>query len=280
MKKKIILATIFTIFLSAAFINQAQALKITLKRVVFEGPKRAEVLTVINNTEKEQTYRLGWRHLRMTPESGLEEDKEGQNANAEVVDAAVKFAPRRFTLQPNTSQQVRMVLRVPGDLPDGEYRSHFWVRPEADVADLKLNDQAAGSSSTTLKLSIEMLAGVTMPVFIRKGAMDASVSIHDLQANSITNFFDVKYTLERQGNKSVYGDVDYVCNHGDPGEYLLKTVRGVAVYTDVNYRKLHARIEKQPGAKPCNTLSVTFTESSGYDGEKIDIMAQEIVKVN
>ncbi|MCI5060767.1 MAG: hypothetical protein MRY79_06825, partial [Alphaproteobacteria bacterium] len=52
-------------------LNSADALRITLKRIVFEGPKRAEVLTLINNSNEEKTYRVAWRHFRMTPDKSL-----------------------------------------------------------------------------------------------------------------------------------------------------------------------------------------------------------------
>lgn len=273
-KKILIFALIFSVCICATQ-NSAEALRITLKRVVFEGPKRAEVITIINNTDKEKTYRLGWRHFKMTPDKSLVAipDDELTPDIKPVVDM-VRFAPRRFTMPPKSSQQVRMMLRIPANLEDGEYRSHFWVRPEADVEELRAvaqNEQAksGGKSGVTL----QMLAGVTMPVIVRKGALQATASVESLSARESGGFVDVSFSIARAGNRSLYGDIDYICNPG-VGEYAIKVTRGIALYTEVDQRNFNFRIEKAPDQPRCNTLSIVFSESDGFIGDKKQVLAQ------
>lgn len=265
-----------------AILDSAQAIRITLKRVVFEGAKRAEVITIINNTNEEQTYRLGWRHFLMGEDKGIVPVPDDQVTPEMLkVSKMVRFAPRRFTIPPNSSQQVRMMLRLSGDLPDGEYRSHLWVRPEANIEALRAKAVAENEKKGKKGgVSLTMLAGVTMPIIVRKGALEASMSIVDTSARASGGFIAVDYTLQREGSRSTYGDVDYICNPGAGDEYFLKSARGVAVYTDTARRHFNLRIEKMADKPACRTLSVTYSETDGFDGDKIEVMAQEVVQVN
>ena len=51
MKRYFLFAILAVFFTAAVCVPAADALRITLKRVVFEGNKRAEVITIINNTD-------------------------------------------------------------------------------------------------------------------------------------------------------------------------------------------------------------------------------------
>jgi hypothetical protein len=281
MKRIFIFTAIFSLAVFA-FVESSQALRITLKRIIFEGAKRAEVVTIINNSDEEKTYRLGWRHFRMTPDKSLVAVPDDElTPDIKPVVNMVRFAPRRFTIPPNSSQQVRMMLRMPADLPDGEYRSHLWVRPEADIADLRTKAKKENERRGVRGgVSLAMLAGVTMPVIVRKGPLESSLSIVEAQASASGGFVDVSYSLQREGTKSLYGDIDYVCNPGAGSEFFLRTTRGIAVYAEATRRNFNLRIEKPDDRPSCQTLSITYSETQGFDGDKIEVLAQEIVNVN
>lgn len=276
--------TTFVIFFALSVfivVDPVQALRITLKRVVFEGPKRAEVITIINGSDKPETYRLGWRQFEMTSDKSLVALPVGEvRPEAQVVMDAVRFSPYRFTVQPKSSQQVRMMVRMPADLPDGEYRSHFWVRPEADVDRLqKEAENRVKASGARGGASLTMLAGATMPVFIRKGNLQATASIANMTASESGGFVTVSFSLLREGNKSLYGNMDYICNPG-AGAYILKATKGVAVYTELNQRNFKFRIEKKQDQPRCNSLAITFTEVDSFNDAEGQVLAEEIVTVN
>ena len=256
----------------------AQALRVTLKRVVFEGAKRAEVLTVINGGSEEKTYRVGWKHFRMTPDKSLVAVPDDQlTPDIKPVVDMIRFAPRRFSVAPGSSQQVRMMLRTPAGLPDGEYRSHLWVRSEVAVEELKLREKAEKTGKNGVFL--RMLTAVTMPIIVRKGALQASLTITDLTASESAGFITTGFALRREGNKSVYGDLRYMC--GTSAEsYELKITKGVSVYTEVDHRNFNFRIEKPQDKPRCNTLTVTYTETNGFMGENGNVLAEGKTQVN
>ncbi len=267
---------LFLVFLTLSvttfflFPRHADAIAVTVKRVIFEGSKRAEVITIINNSNHKQTYRLGWKHFKMTEKKSLVAVPE-DNIPPEIrpVVDMVHFSPRRFTLLPRSSQQVRMMLRMPSNLADGEYRSHLWIRPEKDV-------QAYRDSSNEGKkpgVSMKMLAGVSMPIIVRKGDLDVSAEIQDFNAVDQGGEIFTSFTLTRQGTKSAYGDLDFICNQGG-NEYLLKFTRGYSLYAETSKRHVKKKIAKKPDSPKCSNLTVRYTETSGFIGKPIKVLAE------
>jgi P pilus assembly chaperone PapD len=235
--------------------HSAEALRVTMKRVIFEGPVRTELLTIVNNTAEEQAYRLGWRMMRMTEDSTLEYVKEGDSMEGlKPADEMIRYSPRRVVLPPGSSQQVRLMLRRPKDLPEGEYRSHFWIQPEAPAQKFTPEKQAEADSKPVIQ--IKMLTGMTVPVFVRNGNLTASASITDAKAVPGKEGMDVSFTLNREGNRSLYGDFAFTCN----GK-LAKEVQGIAVYTEVTKRHMKYTVPypEGGGAGSCSQLGIKYT---------------------
>jgi hypothetical protein len=279
MKKAVLI--ILSVCVGLVFYSQsADALRITLKRVVFEGPKRTEVITLINSSNEPETYRLGWRDFIMTEGKSLKAIPEGEPLPPELRPAKdmVRFAPRRFTIPPKSSQQVRMMLRMPANLPDGEYRSHLWVHPEEPVDELKKGDDPQAQRKTGV--SIKMLAGVTMPVIVRKGSLSATAGFADVVATESPGFVAVTFSLLREGNKSLYGDIDFICNAGTGAEYVLRNTRGIGMYTEINRRNFNLRIEKGNDKPNCNNLTLRYFETDGFVGKKTELLTETTVPVS
>ncbi len=248
--------------------HDAHALKITMKRVIFEGTKRAEVLTLINNTGDELAFRIGWRNMRMT-DKGLREIPEGEDApDLKTLDKMVIFAPRRVVIAPGGSQQIRLMLRKPKDLAEGEYRSHLWVRPEADAVKFDPNPAEAGKAAVQIK----MLAGVSLPVFVRNGKMTATAKLENATLKTLNGKMNITMDLTRQGNRSVYGDLDFICTSGAE-EAVVRQVRGIAIYTEVEKRTLEYNFPVgATGA--CTAMRIVYTADKDDPLFKGNVIAQ------
>ncbi len=277
MKLKFTLSLLLlAIFISPfAFVKETNAVAITVKRVVFEGPKRAEVVTVINNSGAKETFRMGWRHYVMTEDKSLTTvSEDALPPEVKPSKDMVRFSPRRFTLAPGASQQVRLMLRTPSGLADGEYRSHLWIRPEANVQ--AFSKGADGElKKGKLGVNVKMLTGVSMPVIVRKGQLEGDAEITRLDVRDVGTHIDVSYTLERQGQRSVYGDVDLVCNMGTSGEYLAQFSRGLAVYPEITKRNRTLRIPYKADKPKCNDITMRYSETDGFLGDITDILSEK-----
>ena len=100
------------------------SLTISPLRVVFEGRQRSAEVMLLNLSQEENTYRVGWIYNKMDEDGQYERVDQTLTPGYDVADF-VLFSPRQVTIPPSGRQKVRLSLRRPPDLPDGEYRAHM-----------------------------------------------------------------------------------------------------------------------------------------------------------
>lgn len=249
--------------LAAVLLPQAAMADLMLypTRLVFDKNQRTTQVDLINNGAEPATYRISVVNRRMNETGELlpaDPAIEGELFAAEMV----QFSPRQVTLQPGTSQTVRVMIRKPASLAPGEYRSHlhFQKMPEARGAtsvEAKPNDREIG-------IVLTALVGASIPVIVRHEAGPASVSLSHLafqpgatgqQPPALSLQFD------RTGNSSVYGDLAISFTPRGGAEQVVGRAAGVAVYTPNPLRR--ARLALQPPAGLVlakGTLRVTYRD--------------------
>jgi hypothetical protein len=205
-------------------------------RLVFDKNTRATQIELINNGSKPASYRIALVNRRMT-EAGQFEAAESARDGERFADAMLRYSPRQVTLQPGTAQTVRVMLRKPADLAEGEYRSHlqFDKLPEVEG---KASIENQGAASTGIGVMMTALVGASVPVIVRHGPADASVKLAGLALQKDEARREVlALQFEREGNSSVYGDVSVTFTPKNGKPLSLAQVGGIAVYTPNRVRK-------------------------------------------
>lgn len=246
-----------------AFADDAFALRVSMKRIIFDGKKRSEIITIINNTGEEQTYRLGWKKYIMSEGNQLHALKDDDEKEKAVLwaDGMIRFAPRRVTVPAGGSQQVRLFLRRPADIQEAEYRAHLWIVTETKPEKFKQDDSDKQSS-----VRVKVQPAISLPVFVRHGNLDLSMELGDLALKRVEEGLDVSFTLHREGGKSSYGDFEFICTDSD---VVLKQIRGVAVYTEVAKRFFNYRIPLTEETTPsCNSMDIVYKADPSGNTEK------------
>lgn len=253
------------VFLAVVFsVQDAFAVRLTLKRIVFEGSRRADVMTLVNDRAEAQTYRLRWQDMRMTGDNRLEPVSDGQvDAMLKPARDMVVFAPRRVTIAPGETQQIRLMLRKPAGLADGEYRSHLVVMPEKEAVRFDDSGQNAGTS-----VDLKMLAGISFPVIVRQGKLTAAASLGDLRLTRQGQDYDLQLSLKREGDRSLYGDFSLYC--GGNTKQPVYQLRGIAVYPEIPSRNIHFTFPAPES--DCSSLRVVYRaaqDDAVYRGQVI-----------
>lgn len=231
-------------------------------RVVFEPNQRSTQVDLINNGAEPATYRISLVNRRMG-EDGEMQAAETPAAGELFATSLVQFSPRQVTLQPGTSQIVRVMVRKPADLAPGEYRSHlqFQRMPEARGA-ASVETQAGQPGG--IGITITALVGASIPVIVRHEATSASVSLShlEIQAPPAPGAAPtLAFQFERSGNRSVYGDIAVSFAPRGGSEQVVARAAGVAIYTP-NVRRRSKLPLQAPGgvAFQHGTLRVTYSE--------------------
>lgn len=230
-------------------------------RLILDGRKGTEI--VLNNVGDEPaTYRISVEFRRMTGDGDLSE-VSAPNAEEKAASDMIVYAPRRVTLAPRQPQSIRIAARPPQGLPDGEYRVHLLFRavpPPSPVA------PASSEPPKGLHLRLIPIYGVTIPVIVRLGNLDATASIANVRLEERDGKNAVGVDLSRSGTRSTFGEVR-VLKPGVKDPVAIQ--RNVAVYTEVNSRHVSVPVDEKFKGPLAGPVTVQYVETYDDGAQKL-----------
>jgi hypothetical protein len=230
-------------------------------RVVLEGARGTEV--ILNNIGSETaTYRISLEIRRMLPDGTLEDiAPDAANDREKKALAMISYAPRKIVLAPNQPQSIRIGLRPPADLPDGEYRVHMLFRAIPDAKPITAPAQATGVS-----ISITPIYGVTIPIIVRKGRLEATAAISNPRVVTVDGKSELVVALTRKGTRSTYGGIRIF----KPGQAKpVYEARGIAIYAEVAQRDVHLPLPPELAPLLKGPATVQYVEDPEAGGRVI-----------
>ena len=250
---KACLALLFGLWIlpGSAWTQVGGGLSVMPTRIVFEGRTRTAEVVLSNRGAETETFRITFKNMRML-EDGSYEDIEEARENERFADNLIRYSPRQIVLEAGTSQTVRLMLRKPSGLADGEYRSHMYFRAipkPSSASDIEEPDLKGDQIS----IQITTIFGITIPVIVRNGKLSGAVEFSDLALDlpvDTLSLPNLSFLLNRTGDRSVYGDftITYIPDNSDK-EYVVGWLNGVAVYTPNLTRKLYINIHMPDGVE-------------------------------
>lgn len=228
-------------------------------RVVLDGARGTEV--ILNNIGAETaTYRISLE-LRRMPEAGALEEVDPAQANEREAAALgmISYAPRRVTLPPNQPQSIRIGVRAPEGLPDGEYRAHMLFRA---IPDARPAVQTA-TSNEGVTIALTPIYGVTIPVIVRQGSLTATAAIANPRLIADDEGPALEVTLTRNGTRSVYGRIR-VSRAGLSTPIL--EARGIAVYAETARRTVSLPVSPETAAALKGPVRIEYLEDQDVGG--------------
>lgn len=228
-------------------------------RIVLDGARSTEV--ILNNIgAAPATYRISLELRRMRPDGSFEEvDPAAANAIEATALGMISYAPRRVTLPPNQPQSIRIGVRTPEALADGEYRVHMLFRaiPETKPA------VVAEGPREGVSIALTPIYGVTIPIIVRQGNLSAKAVISDARIDKDAERDLFSFALARSGDRSTYGRVR-VIRQGV--EKPLIDARGIAVYTELTGRRVIFPINADLAAQLKGPITVQYLDDAEAGG--------------
>jgi P pilus assembly chaperone PapD len=238
-------------------------------RIVFEKNQRAAQIELINNGSKPATYRISLVNRRMK-EDGRFEAADSAAPGEQFAADMLRFSPRQITLEPGTTQTVRVMLRKPAELLEGEYRSHLQFEKLPDVeGSASIENQGQGADGKGIGVVLNILVGASVPVIVRHGTLSANLSLTHLvlkQDEAKRPLLALQF--EREGSSSVYGDLSVVFTPRGGKPQTLGQASGLAVYTPNRLRQATLPLEVPAGVTLAHgTLEVSFRDRPEAGGK-------------
>ncbi len=242
------------------------------KRLVIDDRNRLGTIGLYNRSASPGEYDVAVGDKLMTPEGNLVdlESVTDPAARARVRSAAgmLRWSPRRVALGGSEAQTVRVMVRVPPDLPPGEYRSHFTIVAAPPAADgLSIEDAAGTTPAQGIGVRIVPRFGISIPVIVRVGETTLNVGLQDFALTDGPAGKAIALTITREGSRSAFGDIRIIA----PGsKEPVAEVLGVGVYTEVGSRSV--KVPLNPKADPRllargTRLTAIYTDDDSAPGK-------------
>jgi P pilus assembly chaperone PapD len=143
-------------------------------RVVMNDRQRTAQVDIVNTSQIQATYKITLVRKRMM-ESGEFQDIIVPDPEEMFADEVVRYSPRQVTLVPGAGQTIRMMFKVPPNLPEGEYRSHLvFAKPPSAITELPGKEELE-PKGVSMKITANI--GISIPVIGRHGNLEAKAII-------------------------------------------------------------------------------------------------------
>jgi P pilus assembly chaperone PapD len=239
-------------------------------RIVLDGRRGTEV--ILNNIgEEPATYRISVEFRRMTEDGGLVDVAEPTADDQKAADMVV-YAPRKVVLAPHQPQAIRIAARPPQGLPDGEYRVHLLFRaiPPANP----VVQAAAAEPVKGLHFQLTPVYGVTIPVIVRLGNLQATAGIANVHLEQKDGKPFVSLDLSRSGQRSTFGEVR-VLKAGVRNPIAIQ--KAVAVYKEIGVRHLAVPLDDAHRSDAAGPVTVQYVEIFD-DGSHVIAETQAVLR--
>lgn len=239
---------ILVVLASPITANAAANLLVTPTRIVFEERTRTAQVTLMNNGTEQGAYRISFINQNMTDNGqfvAVKADEKGMFANS-----MVRYSPRQITLASGQSQVVRLMLRKPRGLIDGEYRSHllFQSIPKASKSSI---ESAVNAKPEGITVEISPIVGISIPVIVRHGKLENKLKLdnaHIIPGNAANPQSRISIDMHRSGNKSIYGDFRAIFTANDGSKpVIIALANGVAIYSTNTFRQFSIPLRAPSG---------------------------------
>ena len=243
-------------------------------RIVLEEGANSATVHVGNNGDLPVALRISVVDKRML-ESGLIVDASEAEPGEVFGAHLIRFSPRRLVMQPSQGQTVRLLVRRPSgeQLPPGEYRSHLVFRsvPIPPPA----NQDVPEDESDDINISVRAIIETSIPVIYRVGELPAAVSFSesDIHLESDPGAVPtLTLRMEREGKRSVYGDLEVSYIRPDLSSLQVAYLGGVAVYHPTPSRLFRIGLQLPDGMRfQGGELRAHFRERDGETETRIAI---------
>ncbi len=200
-------------------------------RIVIPANQKSASVTITNSSSTEVAYRMNLIEMGLNENGSFNILQPHQiPASQRSAKPYVRFSPRQVRLKPGQSQVVRAIVRR-GSLPvQGEYRSHLRLQalPVLSTADL---EDATQGDPVLVQSSARIELGVTIPVIIRHGKTESSVTLDEVRLNfnndGTANI--ARLLLGLKGTRSSFGDISVSLVNGRDEKHLSR-LRAFALY--------------------------------------------------
>lgn len=260
-----------TSWLFTPTVQAAGDLLVAPTRIVFEGRTRFQAITFSNRGNESAVFRISLVDMAMD-ENGEVKEIDSKDKLSNSASRLIRYAPRQITIPAGGVQIVRLSLRKPNNLEEGEYRSHLYFRAIPSEAKGRDVNPDKKLEKDALSFQLTPVFGLTIPVIVRHGKLAAKGGVADLTYTPSKGEkpAELGFTLERDGKRSLFGDVVATYHPKSGSPLVVGEINRLAVYTPNDKRRVTMTLRVPDGVKLGNgKLNLVYRETQKTGGNLI-----------
>jgi hypothetical protein len=227
-------------------------------RVVLGDRDYSAAVVIKNPGQAAGNYSVELVDMQMQEDGNVVLAEAGKPAEYSAI-PYVHVAPRSLTLKPGDAKEVRLILRRPANLEDGEYRAHLKVRIADDQADAARPIEMPANPKAISIVPKAHLA-IIIPVILRHGTTSYTMRIDAPKLSQNASGVPVlDLYLSRDGNRSSMGTILVSYISPDGKAQPLASSNGIPVY-----RSTPRRFVSVPLAVPPDVTLTTGSLKIAY----------------
>jgi fimbrial chaperone protein len=212
----------------------------------FTDAVRSEHINIVNNSETSATFRVSLIYEKQGPDGVPTHLESAPDPNFDLAKMLI-YSPRQVFLQPGDTQTVKLAIRRPENMPEGEQRIYLKLT-RMDSNESGSRRLSATNDGKTMIGSVAMQVGYAVPVIVRHGKSDATAKMADFKLvppEGKRKMQNLDLAIQRNGKFSTMGKISVFWTAPGQPEKLIAKMGNVNVFPENNRR----------------TVSVPLTES-------------------
>jgi hypothetical protein len=195
----------FTLAVSFALFSLSAIAQIGVAptRVMMTNPERSKEITLSNpnTTPMVVEAKIVYALMKSDSTGAMVYDSVGLGSTARPSCAEwAKVFPKRFTLQPNESRSLRVLLSPPSGLADGEYLARLIVTSEPVARPTPLD---IDTTKVTTEIRTRIHTG--LPVLFRKGTLTTGIDFDIVHPTKVPEGIRLLVDMRPEGNTTYRG---------------------------------------------------------------------------
>ena len=267
--RNLCLAALGLVTLGIASYPAWASLSVTPLIAVIEGRNRYADLNLINTSDKEVSYALEWRFMKMVEGKGTYENLDQSLTDFDLTQNII-VTPRRVTIEPSGMQKIRLGLRLKGEPPPpGDYRAHLLIREDQPP---KPADPGKTFKEGEASIGVKVNIGFSIPVIYRVGESDATATIDAVRTAVNPNNHNLEAFVDVTRSGTRYGMLGHILlYHNDT---MIGEVKNANLFDEITHRTFTIPLTVKEIAG--GTLRVVYKH---YDPQDKTVYAEKTVAV-
>lgn len=260
MKKRIAYLHWFATCLLMICASAEASLMIKPSRVVLDERTRSAEVTLLNSSSRTKEYHIEWQEKRQTTSGSYIDIDTGDNPFP--ASRFIRHSPRKVTIEAGKYQRIKLRLKLPGNTPPGEYRSHLLMRVVNDVTQADFDENKKDGQT----LNIIPLLSFSIPVMVRVGSLDTETEITSIAVKNVKNKKQLQVNVSHNGMHSSFGNLFAYMKVGNGKVTKIGEKHSIALFRETKNRITNIPITV-PEIPPGAIVQVLYQGEDEFEGQ-------------